>query len=154
MCNCTKPYVSPHNYMDVNVELLSLEHSKRAKIIRSAATTCFALSFLTIFIEFSYNNYFTLGFVGLSVALILWLYIAGFPSMGKLTFSQIGLTIHHEQESQFLSLDDLDNSKISIQEYSGKTYPTFSLLDYDGTGNYMWLDRNNKNERLRFKLMR
>ena len=102
---------------------------------------------------FYYQLFSTLPIILLS-NLYLGLSKGGIKQIGTLTFAEDGLTVNNSKQQIHYPLKDLRNMKINLNEYKGE--PTLSTrairLPKQGIENFLWIDKSNKSEKLRFKL--
>ena len=154
--------------MDVNVELLTTEENKTTKIIRRIGLIS-VVSLLVILVIFGlfresiqgkiiFILMYSLQFFIVTL-MILGVFIkfsrAGIKSIGKMQFSEDGLTISEMDHSVFYALTDLRRMKISINEYEGEPIYSGGLIipSSRGVENFFWLNAENKKAKHRFKLI-
>ena len=153
--------------MDITVALLSTNKSKLFKSLRLLSNSLAIILLLTFIVFlitsgkskelaielFYYQLMLTLPIIMLS-NLYLGLSKAGIQQIGNLTFSEDGLIINHLDDLTHYQLKDLRNMKIQLNEYKGE--PTISIIAIRlpklGIENFLWVDKSNKKDKLRFEL--
>ncbi len=139
--------------MDVNVELIGFEYSRKSKLIRSGALLFNVIAFIPIFIEIPFDKYLIITFLAIGGGFILWSLAQRYPNLGKLTFTESGLTIYQGNNSQLYTLEQLKDSEFLLFEYSGKSAPAFTLTDYFKTMNYAKLPTEDGFQKFKFRVI-
>jgi len=154
--------------MEVNVELLTTDKNKTyrtIKLIGQVALMVVFLSLLTFMLipadvrEQLKNLYLCLLPFSIFVAVLTNFYLTlskgGIRHLGKLNFSDNGLTISKEDSIEFIELKDLKKMKISLTEYKGEPNISLNMINPSKLGieNFLWLDASKQGEMYRFKLM-
>lgn len=153
--------------MDVNVELLTTEKNRTFKNVRiiSIVALIFVVIILIVFmvtpdetkeqlIDLFLGVFPISILVLISANLYLMLSKGGIEHLGKLTFSEDGLTITKDDLVRFIELKDLRRMKISLNEYAGEPNVSLNMINPSKLGieNFLWPDISNKEDKFRFKL--